>query len=162
MRAMRAERGWSRAELAAHAQYSESLIAMVETYQRAPTQALAKSLDRAFRTAGFTEDAPGKPGTPGTFGRLWLKLRTISFPESFRPYAELEANAIVLRDFEHSLVPGLLQTEDYARAVLATKAGATEAEIEVGAAERIARQQILTRDEPPPPRLYALLDEGIL
>ena len=160
MRAMRAERGWSRAELAAHAQYSESLIAMVETYQRAPTQALAKSLDRAFRTAGFTEDAPGKPGTPGTFGRLWLKLRTISFPESFRPYAELEANATVLRDFEHSLVPGLLQTEDYARAVLSTKAGATEAEIEVGAAERITRQQILTRDEPP--RLYALLDEGIL
>jgi ribosome-binding protein aMBF1 (putative translation factor) len=36
MRAMRTERGWSRAELAAHAQYSESLIAMVETYQRAP------------------------------------------------------------------------------------------------------------------------------
>lgn len=162
MRAMRAERGWSRAELAAHAQYSESLIAMVETYQRAPTQALAKSLDRAFRTAGFTEDAPGKPGTPGTFGRLWLKLRTISFPESFRPYAELEAKATVLRDFEHSLVPGLLQTEDYARAVLSTKAGATEAEIEVRVAERIARQRILIREEAPLPRLYALLDEGAL
>ncbi len=62
MRAMRAERGWSRAELAAQARYSESLIAMVETYQRAPTQALAKSLAKsvspAFRTAGFTEDAP--------------------------------------------------------------------------------------------------------
>ncbi|MDX6422395.1 MAG: helix-turn-helix protein, partial [Trebonia sp.] len=57
MRAMRAEHGWSRAELAAQAQYSESLIAMVETYQRAPTQSLAKALDRAFHTPGFTEDA---------------------------------------------------------------------------------------------------------
>jgi transcriptional regulator with XRE-family HTH domain len=162
MRAMREQRGWSRADLAAEAKYSESLIAMVETYQRGPTQALAKALDRAYRTAGFTEDVPGKPGTPGTFERMWLKLRTISFPESFRPYAELEAKATVLRTFQHSLVPGLLQTEDYARAVLSTRPGATEAEIEADIAERLARQQILTRDEPSPPRLYALLDEGIL
>lgn len=162
MRAMREQRGWSQAELAAQAQYSESLIAMVETYQRGPTQSLAKALDRAFGTPGFAEDTPGHPGTPGTFGRLWLKLRTISFPESFRPYAELEAKAAVLRDCEHSLVPGLLQTEDYARAVLRTKSGATEAEIEASVSERIARQRVLTRDEPPLPRLYALLDEGIL
>jgi transcriptional regulator with XRE-family HTH domain len=162
MRAMREQRGWSRADLAAQAKYSESLIAMVETYHRGPTQSLAKALDRAFETAGFTEDAPGKPGTPGTFERMWLKLRTISFPESFRPYAELEAKAAILRNFEHSLVPGLLQTEDYARAVLGTKPSATEAEIETDVAERLARQGILTRDDPPPPRLYALLDEGIL
>jgi uncharacterized protein DUF5753 len=134
---------------------------MVETYQRAPTQSLAKALDRAFKTPGFTEDAPGRPGKPGTFGRLWLKLRTISFPESFRTFAEHEANATVLRWFEHSLVPGLLQTEDYARAVLFTKPGATEADIEADVVGRLARQQILARDEPSP-RLYALLDEGIL
>ena len=162
MRAMREQRGWSRADLAAEAKYSESLIAMVENYQRGPTQALAKALDRAYRTAGFTEDAPGKPGTPGTFERMWLKLRTISFPESFRPYAELEAKAAVLRTFQHSLVPGLLQTEDYARTVLGTKPGATEAEIDADVAERHTRQKILVRNDPLPPRLYALLDEGIL
>jgi transcriptional regulator with XRE-family HTH domain len=162
MRAMREQRGWSRAELAAQAQYSESLIAMVENYDRGVTQALGKALDRAFKTAGFTEDAPGKPSTPGTFGRLWLKMRTLTFPESFRPYAELEAKAAVLRTFEHSLMPGLFQTEDYARAVISTKPGATEAEIEAAVAERIARQQVLTRDDTPPPRLYALIDEGIL
>jgi hypothetical protein len=160
MRAMRAERGWSRAELAAQAQYSESLIAMVETYQRAPTQALAKALDRAFRTAGFTEDVPGTPGTPGTFGRLWLKLRNISFPEPFRAYMEHEEKASTLRSCEHSLVPGLLQTGDYARAVLATRAGATEAEIESDVAVRMARQQILLRGEPP--WLWVLIDEGVL
>lgn len=162
LRAMRARHGWSRAQLAAEANYSESLIAMVETYQRGPTQALAKALDSAFKTAGFTEDRPGQPGAPGTFGRMWLKLRTISFPESFRPYAEHEAKASVLRNVEHSLVPGLLQTEGYARAVISTKAGATEADIETAITERLARQQILSRDEPSPPRLYALLDEGLL
>ena len=162
MRAMREQRGWSRADLAAEAKYSESLIAMVENYDRGVTPGLAKALDRAFGTAGFTEDAPGQPGTPGTFGRLWLKLRTISFPESFRPYAESEAKAAELRTFQHSLVPGLLQTEDYARAVLSTKPGANEADIERSVSERLARQQVLTREDPPPPRLYALLDEGIL
>jgi transcriptional regulator with XRE-family HTH domain len=161
MRALRAERGWTRAELAAKAQYSESLIAMVENYERGVTQGLAKGMDRAFRTAGYTDDTPDKPGDPGMFGRLWLKLRTMSFPESFRPYAETEAKALVLRVSAHSLVPGLLQTEDYARAVLSTKAGATEAEIEAAVIERLGRQQILVRDAPPP-RLYALIDEGIL
>jgi transcriptional regulator with XRE-family HTH domain len=162
MRAMREQRGWSRAELAAQAQYSESLIAMVETYQRAPTQVLAKALDRAFGTPGFTEDAPGKPGKPGTFGRLWLKLRTISFPEPFRAFVEREERATTLRMCEHSLVPGLLQTEAYARAVISTRPGVAEADIESDVAERMARQWILTRDEPRPPRVLALLDEGVL
>ena len=162
MRAMREARGWSQAELARQASCSESLIAMVETYQRAPSQSLARSLDRAFATPGFTEDNETGAWTPGTFGRLWLKLRTVSFPMAFRPFAEREAVATALRTFEHSFVPGLLQTADYARAVVATKLGATEADIETDVSERIARQWILTRDAPPPPRLWVLIDEGIL
>ena len=159
---MREARGWSQAELARQASCSESLIAMVETYQRAPSQSLARSLDRAFATPGFTEDNETGAWTPGTFGRLWLKLRTVSFPMAFRPFAEREAVATALRTFEHSFVPGLLQTADYARAVVATKLGATEADIETDVSERIARQWILTRDAPPPPRLWVLIDEGIL
>lgn len=162
MRAMRETRGWSQAELARQASCSESLIAMVETYQRAPSQSLARSLDRAFATPGFTEDQETGAWSPGTFGRLWLKLRTVSFPMAFRPFAEREAVAIALRTFEHSFVPGLLQTADYARAVVATKPGAIEADIETDVSDRIARQWILTRDAPPPPRLWVLLDEGIL
>jgi transcriptional regulator with XRE-family HTH domain len=163
MRAMREARGWSQAELAQQANYSESLIAMVETYQRAPTKGLARALDRALATPGFAEDSDGgSPGSPGTFGRLWHKLRTVSFPVAFRPFAEREAEATALRTFEHSFVPGLLQTAYYARAVVATKPGATEADIEADVSDRIARQWILTRDVPPPPRLWVLIDEGIL
>jgi hypothetical protein len=86
----------------------------------------------------------------------------VSFPTAFRPFAEREAVAVSLRTFEHSFVPGLLQTADYARAVVATKPGATEADIETDVSERVARQWILTRDAPPPPRLWVLIDEGIL
>jgi len=159
---MREARAWSQAELAVAANYSESLIAMVETYQRAPTQGLADALDRAFATPGFSEDTGNGSGSPGTFGRLFHKLRTMSLPEPFRPFEEREAEAVALRMFEHSLVPGLLQTADYARAVMATKPGVTEADIEADAGDRVRRQWILTRTDPPPPLLWVLIDEGVL
>jgi hypothetical protein len=57
-------------------------------------------------------------------------------------------------------VPGLLQTEDYARAVLSTRVGATEDEIDETVAARLVRQKILERDQPP--ELWAILDEGVL
>lgn len=162
MRAMREQRGWTRADLAREANYSESLIAMVETYQRAPTLALAKALDRAFETPGFTEDTDDGPGTPGTFTRLWHKLRSVSFPASFRSFAEHEEKATELRMFEHSLVPGQLQTEDYARATLERQPYTTEDEVAELLAARMARQAVLTRKTPRPPLVWALLDEGVL
>jgi hypothetical protein len=58
------------------------------------------------------------------------------------------------------VVPGLLQTEDYARAVLSTRVGATPDEIDEAVAARLARQQVLERDQPP--ELWAILDEGVL
>lgn len=124
-----------------------------------PSQSLAKALDRAFKTAGFIEDAPGKPGT---FERMWLKLRNISFPEPFRAYVEQEEKATTLRSCEHSLVPGLLQTEAYAYAVMSTRPGANEEDIESDVAVRMARQQILTGKDSRPPWLWVLLDESIL
>jgi transcriptional regulator with XRE-family HTH domain len=162
MRAMREQRGWSQAELARRGNYSESAIAMVETFQRAPTLALAKALDRTFETAGFTEDGPDGPATPGTFMRLWHKLRTISFPASFRPFVEHEEKAAELRMFEHSLVPGLLQTEDYARAALVRQPNTTEEQVAELLAARMARQAILTRKTPRPPLVWAVIDEGAL
>jgi hypothetical protein len=68
----------------------------------------------------------GPPGTPGTFGRLERRLRNLPFPAAFRSFAPYEAEAAALRMFEHSLVPGLLQTPEYARAVLETKPGSSD------------------------------------
>ena len=122
---------------------------MVEALHRVPTRDLAGHLDKAF-------------GTPGTFTRLEGRLRDLPFPASFRPFAAYETEATALYVFEHSLVPGLLQTPGYARAVLATRPNTADDEVDNLVAARLARQAILTRDDPPAPLLWALIDEGVL
>ena len=149
LKAAREQRGWSQADLADQIPYSLSTISMVEALHRVPTRDLAVHLDKVF-------------GTPGTFARLEARLRDLPFPASFRPFAAYEAEATALYVFEHSLVPGLLQTAEYARAVLATRPNTAEDEIDNLVAARLARQIILARDEPPAPLLWALIDEGVL
>jgi transcriptional regulator with XRE-family HTH domain len=162
LKAHRDVQRWTQADLAAKISFSESLIAQVETCRRSPSRDLAKALDRVFATPGFTEDAPDRPGRPGTFGRLAARLRNLPFPASFRSFAPYETEAVALHVFEHSLVPGLLQTEAYARAVLATRPNTTEDEIGNLVAGRLARQAVLSRRDPPAPIVWALLDEGVL
>jgi hypothetical protein len=67
-----------------------------------------------------------------------------------------------VRLFEHTLIPGLLQTEAYARAVLETHPNTSRDVVEERVAARMARQVILDREEPPPPMLWVLLDENVL
>jgi transcriptional regulator with XRE-family HTH domain len=162
LRAHRGAHGWTQAELAAKIAYSESLIAQVETGRKAPTPELARALDRVFATPGFTEDTPDVPGTPGTFGRLVARLRNLPFPASFRSFAPHEAEAAALYTFEHSLIPGLLQTEAYARAILETHPDVTEDVVSERLAGRLFRQEILERDDPPPPVVCALVDQSAL
>lgn len=162
LRAHRSAQGWTQADVAAKTSYSESLIAQVETCRKAATPELGKALDRVFATPGFTEDAPGVPGTPGTFGRLVVRLRNLPFPASFRSFAPHEAEATALYTFEHSMIPGLLQTEAYARAILETHPDVTEDVVIQRLAGRLSRQEILERDDPPPPVVCALLDQSAL
>ncbi len=160
LRAHRAARGWTQADVAAKTNYSEGLIAQVETCRRPPSKDLAKALDRVFQTPGFAED--DVPGALGTFGRLAAKLRNLPFPASFRSFAPYEAEAMALYVFEHSLIPGLLQTEAYARAVLSTRPNTPDDEIHSLVAGRLARQAVLWREDPPAPMLWVLIDEGAL
>lgn len=149
LKAAREQRGWSQADLAEQVPYSLSTVSMVEALHRAPTRDLAVHLDKAF-------------GAPGTFARLEGRLRDLPFPASFRPFATYEAEATALYVFEHSLIPGLLQTPEYARAVLATRPNTADDEIDKLVAARLSRQDVLTRDDPPAPLLWALIDEGVL
>jgi DNA-binding XRE family transcriptional regulator len=162
LRAHRAAHGWTQAELAAKISYSESLIAQVETCRKAATPDLARALDRVFATPGFTEESPDAPGTAGTFGRLVVRLRNLPFPASFRSFAPHEADATALYIFEHSMIPGLLQTPDYARAILETHPDVTEEVVSERLAGRLSRQSVLDRDDPPPPVVCALIDQSAL
>jgi transcriptional regulator with XRE-family HTH domain len=90
----------------------------------------------------------------------WAKYGDI-LPDWFETYIGLESAAITIRSFEVQFVPGLFQTEDYARAV--TRLGhqsATEAEIDLRVALRVKRQDLLTRLDPP--RIWAVMDEAVL
>jgi len=70
-------------------------------------------------------------------------------PPSLRAFASYEAQAITLWTFEHSVMPGLLQTEDYARAVLERHPNVTPEQVTERVAGRLARQAVLDRDDPP-------------
>ncbi|MEV6489090.1 helix-turn-helix transcriptional regulator [Actinoplanes sp. NPDC051633] len=79
----------------------------------------------------------------------------------FQNYLDLEQATELIRTYEIQFVPGLLQTDAYARAVIMLGHGrAAEDEISRRAGLRMARQQLLTRADPP--RLWAVLDEAVL
>jgi len=75
----------------------------------------------------------------------------------------LEAEAATIRTYEPELIPGLLQTPDYARAIIrAGRPGDTLQEINRRVEVRLERQETLSRIDPPPPRVNVVLNEGVL
>lgn len=147
LQAARSRAGLSLEQFASEINYSRSLVGHVETCRRVPSLDFAKRCDQVLRTTG-------------TFERMQQVLRTATFPAWFRPFAEYEARASALRGFEHALIPGLLQTADYARAVLGARPNSSEEKAEERANARLERQAILGRDRPP--LLWVVLDEGVL
>ncbi|MGP4000119.1 helix-turn-helix domain-containing protein [Streptomyces sp. 8N706] len=91
----------------------------------------------------------------------WWHQYSDVLPSWFETHIGLEEAASVIRTYESQFVPGLLQTEEYARAV--TKLGhprASVREVERRVSLRMTRQQLLGREDPP--RLWAVLDEAAL
>jgi transcriptional regulator with XRE-family HTH domain len=75
----------------------------------------------------------------------------------------LEEEARTIRTYEQELVPGLLQTSDYARAVLRVgRPTETTEQVDRRVEVRIERQEVLVRANPPPPRFSVVLSEGVL
>src|SRR5208282_5371282 len=90
----------------------------------------------------------------------WHSFRDV-LPNPYEVYIGLEAGAASIRNFEPSVVPGLLQTEDYARETF--RNGPIELDpdgVERLVEVRLARQEILTRDNRP--RLWAVVDEAVI
>ncbi|WIM96325.1 helix-turn-helix transcriptional regulator [Actinoplanes oblitus] len=90
----------------------------------------------------------------------WQQLNDV-LPNWFQAYLGLEAAATLIRTYEIQFVPGLLQTPEYARAVIMLgHAGASSDEIDRRVEVRKQRQQILTRSGGP--QLWAVIDEAVL
>ena len=149
----RTRAGMTPEQLGARVFVSGSQIRKVEAGTRTPTEDLAKACEGV-----------GELGCNGALTELYEilgeKLKRRAYPGWFAAWPDKEAQARRLRSFELVVVPGLLQTEAYARAVLSTRVGATEDEIDEAVAARLARQKILEREHPP--ELWVILDEGVL
>ena len=151
LRYYREQAGLSRAELARQISKSVSLVQAIE-------------LGQCTATPDVTEDLEAALATGGALTRLRTEigdgLGYQVFPAWFQDWAIKEAEAATLRWFEPLVVPGLLQTEDYARAIFQTRFKITADEIEERVAARMRRQQVLTRNDPA--ALWVILDEWVL
>ncbi|MEH0633386.1 helix-turn-helix transcriptional regulator [Streptomyces bottropensis] len=121
-----------------------SLVGQIETTKKIPTRDFSERVDAAL-------------GTDGVFSRLIGLVLRSQLPNWFQPYAEMEAKATYISTYQAQLVYGLLQTEEYARAVLAT--GMPD-DLDGLVAARMERQRILEREQPP--LAWAILDEAVL
>ncbi|MGW1404963.1 helix-turn-helix domain-containing protein [Streptomyces sp. NPDC002403] len=121
-----------------------SLIGQIETTKKVPTRDFSERLDAALNTGGV-------------FSRLIGLVLHSQLPAWFQPYAEMEAKAAYISTFQSQVVYGLLQTHEYAQAVLAT--GMPD-DLDNQVAARIERQRILKRERPP--LAWAVLDEAVL
>jgi transcriptional regulator with XRE-family HTH domain len=91
--------------------------------------------------------------------RGWLQQYRSELPDVYSDYIGFEDEARSISSYQSLLIPGLLQTEDYARALLhGTLPYATDEEIENRVTARIARQALLDREDPP--KLWAIIDEA--
>ncbi|WP_035799062.1 helix-turn-helix domain-containing protein [Kitasatospora mediocidica] len=141
---MRTEAGWSQQETAKKALATQAMISYIESAKRVPSAELAAGLDAAF-------------GTGGHFMRLHPLVLRYAYPSWFLPYVELEREAQSIRTFDMQLIPGLLQTEDYARAIFRVARSYTLNDL---VAARMSRQSIFEREDRP--RVWFVIDEQAL
>ncbi|WP_137989190.1 helix-turn-helix domain-containing protein [Streptomyces vilmorinianum] len=121
-----------------------SLIGQIETAKKVPTRRFSEQLDAALMTGGV-------------FSRLVGLVLKSQLPNWFQPYAEMEAKAAYISTYQAQLVYGLLQTPEYARAVLSVD---HPDKLDAMVAARMDRQRILEREHPPV--LCVVLDEATL
>ncbi len=97
-----------------------------------------------------------------THDRGWLHAYADVISENFELYVDLEDTVSRLLWYEAELVPGLLQTKDYATAVISSVEDRDEVETFRRVQLRLARQAVLTRETPDPPEVDIILNETVL
>ncbi|MDG4785178.1 helix-turn-helix transcriptional regulator [Micromonospora sp. WMMD1102] len=147
LRLARAAAGMSQAALAETINYSQPMVAKVEGCERRPSIDFARRCDAVFNT-------------DGRLVRIQKRISREIVVHYFREWAGVEQEAKALRSFEPAYVPGLLQTEAYARAVLSGPGLLSAEEVEEQVTARLDRQEIVTRAKPP--LLTFVFDEYVL
>lgn len=153
LRYYRTRAGMSQEQLGARVYLSSDMIGKVEQGQRTASEQFVESCE------AITE-----LGANGALRELRDQLKDVlqqrAHPGWFADWLSKEVHAVKLRSYELAVIPGLLQTEMYARALLSDRIGSNLGDVDEKVAARIERQEILTREKPP--ELWVILDEGVL
>ncbi|MFD9218498.1 Scr1 family TA system antitoxin-like transcriptional regulator [Streptomyces sp. NPDC060064] len=149
VRRLRTAAGLTQAELGAKTHVVSTRITQIERSSGAkPTLELARALDAALGADNLLVD-------------LWPYVYREAFPDWSRAFMAHSARAVSIGQYAAHVVPGLLQTEDYARAVLRLDALLrSEEQLEERVAARLGRQERL--GSPDRPDLWVVLDEAVL
>ncbi|MFD5308219.1 helix-turn-helix domain-containing protein [Streptomyces ardesiacus] len=151
---LRERAGLTQRELGDRLGYSEDLVSSLERGRRTPQREFLEAADELLGAGGVLT------AVIEDIEKAKAKAR-VRHPAWFRDYARLEANAVEINFFSMITVPGLLQTEDYARVTFAVRQPLWAEEIiEQRVAARMTRQEILTGW--PPPIVTAVIDEAVL
>ncbi|MFJ6563902.1 Scr1 family TA system antitoxin-like transcriptional regulator [Streptomyces sp. NPDC091412] len=149
VRRLRTAAGPTQAELGARTHVVSSRITQIERASGAkPTLRLARALDAAL-------------GADNLLVELWPYVYREAFPDWSRAFMTHSERAVSIREYAAHVVPGLLQTETYARAVLSV--GRTlnnQEQLEERITARLERQERLSA--PGRPELWVILDEAVL
>jgi transcriptional regulator with XRE-family HTH domain len=157
LRALRTEKGWTVEQVAERLLMSSSKVSRLETGQRGANARDIRDLSDLY---GLDDEQRQRLIDLAKAGKQHPWWHPLSLPYS--TYVGLEADAVSIRDFGLGVMPGLLQTPDYASAVLqAIVPPHRPDEIELLVEGRTARQQrVLTAEDPP--QFYAILDASVL
>jgi len=140
--------------------WSESKLSRIETARTGISEGDLERLLTAYGAAAEERTRLHDLARRGR-GRVWWTPYRSSVPAPYDEYVALEAEAVAMSEWETQIVPGLLQTDEYARAVIEVGADIGDPDtVQRRLALRMARQTVLVRD--PPPRLTVVLDEAVL
>ncbi|WP_242883364.1 helix-turn-helix domain-containing protein [Actinomadura litoris] len=146
LKRLREERKVSQNTVANAIYVSASLVGAIEVGTRTPSPAVARGLDKFFELGCFF---------------TWLQPRVVEevgLPADFPVFIEVEGEATIISVYENTVVMGLLQVEDYARAVL--ERATPPDKLDDVVATRLQRQEILDGENPP--QVVFVVDEYAL
>jgi len=144
----RERREWTQAQLAQRLGFSPSLVSSVVNLDKVPSLQFAQKCDGVF-------------GLEGTFEAFHDLASREALPSYFAPAAEFESAAVRIHEYELRAVPGLLQTEEYARCVIqAGQPRTPQSELDRKVGTRMERQRILSRTDPP--HYWTVIHEAVL
>lgn len=147
---LREQAGLTQAEFGKQAGYGMDLVSSVERGRRAAKPQFIDAAERILDARGLLKAVEED-----------IDRARLRYPAFFREFARLETEAVELHEYATMVVPGLLQTEEYARALYRMRRPLLDEEtVEHRVAARLARQKIFNRW--PPPTLSFVLEEVVL